>query len=184
MGGGTLALVGSEPAHPDEVLHEVRLQGLPVAVHAAATEHLEELRREFLLILDTSPQEDSVPRRVADLAMRLAELFDGLGSSENAELAAAVARGDESIDLTYFVPSLWAVACGAILDAIAEVDAYCRRGDLLTLAISDEHHRYLRWVFGEFIRQVDGAAPTSWEEWVLSEPLPAVSASGGPVRAV
>lgn len=126
MGGGTLALVGSEPAHPDEVLHEVRLQGLPVAVHAAATEHLEELRREFLLILDTS----------------------------------------------------------AILDAIAEVDAYCRRGDLLTLAISDEHHRYLRWVFGEFIRQVDGAAPTSWEEWVLSEPLPAVSASGGPVRAV
>lgn len=165
------------------MLHEVRLHGLPLAVHAAATEHLEELRREFLLILDTSPQEDSVPHRVADLARRLSERFAGLGSSENAELAAAVERGDESIDLTYFVPTLWAVACESILDAVEEVDGYCRRGELLTMSIRDEHRRYLRWVFGEFVRQVDGAPPTTWAEWVISEPLPAASASGGHVRA-
>lgn len=175
--------MGSERGHADWALHEVRLHGLPLAVHAAATEHLEELRREFLLILDTSPEEDSVPHRVAELAKRLSERFDGLGRNENAELAAAVERGDESIDLTYFVPALWAVACEAILDAVEEVDTYCRRGELLTSSISEAHRRYLRWVFGEFVRQVDGAPPTTWAEWVLSEPLPEASAAGGPVRA-
>jgi hypothetical protein len=51
---------------------------------------------------------------------------------------------------------------GALLD---EVDEYCHAGDLLTLETKPDARAFRWWYLGEFSRQLDGAAPTTWRDW-------------------
>ena len=85
----------------------------------------------------------------------------------NAAIDRAARAGEPSIDLTYHVPEAWAQACVVILDLMAEVDAWCRQGSLLTLAPPDDVVAYRRWVFGEFIRQVAGEPARPWSDDLL-----------------
>lgn len=147
-------------------LFEVRLLDLPLAVHERSRAHLDDLQREFALIVHGDHANDSVPSRVWELATSLQVRFDGLGADENAAIAAAAARGEESIDITYHVPAAWAEACVHILRMLDEVDDYCRDIKLLTLETPAEGVHYRRWVFGEFIRQVAGDPPLRWPDYL------------------
>jgi anti-anti-sigma factor len=146
-----------------------RLVGIPLAVHAHATQHMDALNRELEIIRRTDPDADTTPHRLHALSEELRAQFGGLGEAQNAELQAAIERGDDSIDLEYELPAAVADACQRLGDLLDEVDDYCREGEhLLTLVTPPEALTYRRWFLSEFIRQASGAAPTPWEDYTDS----------------
>ena len=153
-------------------LHEVRLLGVPIAVHGAAQEHSAELIREMYLIaqqLHSSGGDgisEHLPVRLVELVEELTGEYSGWTAAQDRQLEDAVASGVESIDLVYQIPSGAGAAAqhlGAMLD---DADEYCRAGQhLLTLATPPNLKRYRQWYLGEFVRQLAGEPPTPWSQY-------------------
>lgn len=150
----------------DARLLPIHVRGLPVPVHARASEHQAELQREFqLVIIGAKDRDVDVPKRLFELIEAINAQFEGLSSAQARELDEAVARGDETIDLEYALPDAVADACITLNEMLDECDDYCRRGEsLLTLATPPEALAYRRWYLGEFVAQVRGADPLPWSE--------------------
>jgi hypothetical protein len=143
----------------------IRIVGMPVPVHLRASEHGDELMREFALIAASTSDAVGVPVRLTALVEALRGRFSGFTLQPEAALAEAAARGAHTIDLEYRLPSEAidaAAELGAMLD---EADEFCRTGDLLTLATPPEALAYRRWFLGEFARQAAGEAPMAWSDY-------------------
>lgn len=157
---------------------EVRLVGFPLRIWQIANEHHEELRREFALLMLSSTHSD-VPRRLIDLIEDLTVRFAGATESGDAVRDAALARGDESVDLTFRVPVAGrdaSIAVGRMLD---EADDFCREGDqLLTLATPEPAIAFRRWYLSEFVRQIDGLPPRPWPGVEQAMGIPVESTAG------
>jgi hypothetical protein len=143
---------------------EVRIVGMPLDVYREASEHNDELMREFALIRERDPDDSrAVPRRLLALIEALSTRFAPFTAAQEAQLRTAVERGDATIDLVYRVPSTAkqaSIELGAMLD---EADRYCREGtELLTLATPPRSVAFRQWFLDQFVRQVDGGAPTPW----------------------
>ncbi|HEX6596251.1 MAG TPA: hypothetical protein VF045_04915 [Acidimicrobiales bacterium] len=156
-------MTGSEPALE---LVEIHILGMPVDAYREASEHGDELLREFALIREQEAEGGrEVPRRLLRLVDELTDRFSGFTATQTAELAEAIARGAKTVDLHYLVPPSVKNACislGAMLD---EVDEFCRQGEeLLTLATPPRAVAFRNWYLDQFIRQVDGKEPTTWRE--------------------
>jgi hypothetical protein len=143
-------------------LVEIRLIGLPVEIHRRAAEHSDELQREFALLRASSAAGADIPDRLLALIDELGTRYRGFTEGTQQELLDALERGDESIDLVYRVPRDVGDAVERLTGLLDEADAYCRNGDLLTLATPDEAAAYRRWFLTEFQRQAGGEAPTPW----------------------
>ena len=138
----------------------VRILGLPLDVYRRASEHSDELLREFALIREDNSEH--VPARLLALIEELNARFSGFTQGQTLALQEALARGDAEIDLFYEVPaeaSQAAVRLGALLE---EADEFCRAGDLLTLAAVPEGVAFRRWFLEEFVLQIDGRPPRPW----------------------
>ena len=149
----------------DAELVEVVLLELPIEVHRRASEHSDELQREFALLQASSDAGSDVPARLLALMDELHTRYQGFTAGTQQALLDAMDRGDESIDLVYRMPRdarEATIHLGHLLDA---ADAYCRAGDLLTLAAPPETLAYRQWFLGEFVRQIDGQAPLPWPEF-------------------
>ena len=150
------------PAGGAELL-DVHLLGVDLRTLSRASEHMDELVREFAYLLPETGN-NSVPRRLLDLIAELRETFTPVTAGTQALLDAAMARGDESIDLTFHVPAQARDACLHLLSLLEEADEYCRAGDLLTLETPPTARALREWYLGEFVAQIDGEAPTPWPE--------------------
>ena len=154
----------SDPAASSERI-EVRVLGAPLPLLEWARQHQESLEREFRLIALATPDDSAhVTARLVALVEELADRFGTFGQVQGA-IDAAVVQGDATIDLEYEVPESAREASlrlGALLD---EADAFCRGGELLTLATPDDCVELRRWFLGEFVAQIGGAAPTPWDRW-------------------
>ena len=161
-----------------EQMADVRLVGFPLRIWQLATEHHEELRREFALLMLSATHSD-VPRRLIDLIEDLTVRFAGATESSDAVRDEALARGDESVDLTFRVPTAGrdaSIALGRMLD---EADDFCRAGDqLLTLATPDPALAFRRWYLSEFVRQIDGLPPRPWPGVEQAIDIPLDSTAG------
>lgn len=145
----------------------VRFPALPVRVHARTTEHSDELMREFTYIRAQSvdPDAATVPAKLLDVVEELSGRYSGFTAGSQAELDAAMASGQETIDLEYRVPADVADACVHLSELLDAADDYCREGDvLLTLATPDDLVAYRRWFLEEFIRQAAGEPPRPWSD--------------------
>lgn len=143
----------------------VDLLSLPVALHARAQEHSDELRREFRLMTDGADGEDTshVPTRLLHLVRSLSVAYSGFTSAQEEELEQAVCEGTPSLDLRFTVPAAVSGAARELGVALADADEYCRAGrHLLTLATPPDLLAYREWYLGEFVSQVDGAPPRPW----------------------
>jgi len=143
-------------------LVHVRILGLPLDVYQRASEHNDELLREFALIGGDST--DHVPARLLELIEELNARFGDFTEGPTTAIQDALTRGDKQIDLLYEVPAEAAPAAvrlGALLDA---ADDFCRSGELLTLATVPESLAFRRWFLDEFVAQVDGRPPRPWSE--------------------
>ena len=153
----------------DVELVDVRIVEMDLGDYRRSQEHHDELFREFTLIASSTDDATIVPRRLLDLIAELTGQFSGFTSATSEELADAVARGDERIDLVFSLPPAARDAALRLRDLLAEADEYCRSGDLLTLAPPGDAVAFRNWYLGEFARQIDGEPPRPW---------PAVRGSG------
>ncbi|HEV2809580.1 MAG TPA: hypothetical protein VGV93_04175 [Acidimicrobiales bacterium] len=145
----------------------VRLLQFPLELYRQASEHQDELHREFALLQHPSSEDEaSVPRRLRLLIEELNDRFGDFSAGPRSALATALDRGENSIDVEYRVPPEAreaVVALGALLD---EADDFCRRGThLLTLATPPGPLALRRWYLGQFVAQIEGADPTPWDQW-------------------
>lgn len=143
-------------------LREVRLVAFPLRVHQRATEHHEELMREFQLLAIAESNGDAVPARLVSLIAELTTSYSGVASAADAERDAALARGEDTLDLVYRVPPEAAEACRRLERMLDEADAFCRAEQLLTLEAPPEAVAFRRWYLREFPAQLAGAEPTPW----------------------
>jgi hypothetical protein len=151
--------------NPQVGLITVRFPRLPVRVHARTSEHSDELMREFTYIRAQSadPAAATVPTKLLDLVEELSGRYSGFTAGSQAELDAAMASGQETIDLEYTVPADVSAACIHLNELLDAADEYCREGDvLLTLATPDDLVAYRRWFLEEFVRQAAGEEPRPW----------------------
>ncbi len=158
----------TEPAQPAAGLVSVRLLGFPLEVYRRASEHSDELLREFALIREDSSEQ--VPARLLALIDELRGRFAGFTEGPTMAIQAALGRGDRTIDLRYDVPpeaAEGALRLGALLD---EADEFCRSGDLLTLATVPGNLAFRRWYLEEFARQVAGQPPCPWPVFLDANP--------------
>ena len=154
----------SEPAPAgDAGLVDVHLLGLDLRALGKASEHMDELLREFSY-LSPATENGSVPRRLLDLIDELRQTYTPVTASTQALLDEALARGDASIDLVFQVPPAVREACIHLESLLDEADEYCRAGDLLTLETPEPARALRRWYLGQFVAQIDGEEPTPWPE--------------------
>jgi hypothetical protein len=151
----------SEPAlEVDQV--EVRLLRFPLRAYARATEHYEDLFREFaLMATSTSEHRHAVPGRLTALIETLGRRYPPQAAAVE-ERAAALARGELVGDFVLTLPRSGAEASAILDETLDEADDYCRAGDLLTLAAPAQVVEFRRWYLQEVIAQVAGRPPTPW----------------------
>lgn len=154
------------PADASTELIPVRLLELPLAEYQRSAQHHDELLREFSLIADDSQVhhegERPVPARLLALVSELRARFLSFTATATSEREQAMAEGRERVDLVFELPRAardGAASFDALLD---EADEFCRKGELLTLATPPDIARFRRWYLQEFVRQIDGEAPTPW----------------------
>jgi hypothetical protein len=152
-------------ADEDHDLRVVRILELPVPLHVRASEHGDELMREFAYLRAQAedPEAPSVPSQLLDLVDDLTSRFSGFTAATRAELDAAIAEHRPSVDLEYRVPVEAGPACVDLDRLLDEADEFCRRGEhLLTLEAPPEVVAYRHWYLEEFSRQISGAEPRAW----------------------
>lgn len=148
----------------DVGLADVHLIGFPIPLFQRSQEHSEALLREFSLILLSDDHD--VPRRLLGLIRELSAEYEQMTVETDRERDAAIDRGDESVDLTYRVPSAVAGAARHLGDLLDEADNYCRSGEhLLTMATPPDALRFRRWFLGQFIDQIGGQPPVAWSDY-------------------
>lgn len=152
---------------PEEELAEVLLERLPLAVYESSQEHWDGLMRELALVaMDTDPKRHRTPRHLLELVDRLTRDYASFTTAPDADLSAALRRGDAAIDLTYRVPRSVGRSAGELRAILDEVDAYCRSGaDLLSLERPAEVRRFHEWFLAQFVTQVAGEPGCPWPQW-------------------
>jgi hypothetical protein len=128
-------------------------------------EHQRELMREFALIqLSDDDAKADVPRRLIRLVDRHRREYAALGLPRGGGVGAALSRGEPHVDLEMDLPPAAAPAALELLQTFNEADAFCARGELLTLATPPLVVAFRGWFLGEIVRQIAGEAPTPWHE--------------------
>jgi len=140
---------------------DVVIVGLPLASYVESEQHNDALMREFALI-SRDDRASSLPRRLLDLVAEIETYFGPQVSASRAQIAAALERGDTSVDLHIRMHPRNRIFVERVVSLLEEADRYCQEGDLLTLAASDDVVRFRTWYLGEVLAQLDGAAPTPW----------------------
>ena len=145
----------------------VWLLGYPVELGMSTVEHIEDWVREFKLMAlgrDGGTSTHDVPLRLQAMVEMLTRRYGAELSEPDRQRAAAAARGDATVDLAYTSrPDAEGEAAVRGWQAmLAEVDAYCRAEDLLTLQRTPEQVRLQDWICEEFLRQLRGEPPRPW----------------------
>jgi hypothetical protein len=150
-------------------MRRVVLLDFPLREMQRAREHSEALVREFALIVHGAQDADTgVPKRLLELAAESERRYEGLNPHAEDIVEAAIARGEEFVDLELSVPYSFKQDTLDAIPVLLEVEQYCRTGDLLSLVTPDDLRLFWMWYLGEFVRQVDGETPVPWREFVAA----------------
>lgn len=162
----------------DEHRVRVELGSLPTDLLLAAKMHVDSVVREFTLAsagARTGVTGQIPPQLVEVLDTVVAGFAEARLAIKHAALAAA-RKGAEHTDITLELPPSAADAAEAYLEALAEVDAYCRARRMLTLETPPQHRVFREWYVGELVTQLRSAAagqpppkPVPFERRLLAE---------------
>jgi hypothetical protein len=145
----------------------VALLALPVPLQVRASEHVDELLREFEHLAATdSDAHAKAPGQLLRLRDDLSKRFAAFSQVQQTRLQDAITGREDTLDLHYEIPADAADACVELSAALDEADRYCAEGDyLLTLQTPPDALAYRRWYLGQFVDQIAGDPPTSWPDW-------------------
>jgi hypothetical protein len=145
-------------------LHEVHLLNVPLRLLAASREQHDEVMREFAMIaLDENFDSAHTPTRFIELIDILGRRYGAASARPDAEVDAALERGDGTIDLVYHVPEHVTEAARQLDVLMTEADEFCRQQHMLALARPQVLIDFARWYLDEFTRQVAGQQPRPWD---------------------
>jgi len=147
----------------DDPTYEVRLINVPVRVHAASRRQHDELMHEFAMLAVSLEDRSAVPVRMLDLIDTLGTRYGRAADRPDTAVDEALARGEDSVDLTYQVPAHVVDAANSLEQMMNEADEFCRQEQMLTLSRSEVQHRFAQWYLDEFRRQIAGQAPQPWD---------------------
>jgi hypothetical protein len=143
--------------------HTVRLVAVPVRVLEATRRHHDELMHEFSLLAVQENLSDDVPKRMLELIDTLGRQYANTSDRSDAQVNAAIERGDATVDVTYEVAEHVVDAAdrlGALMD---EADEFCKREQMLTLQRPPIAKEFADWYLEEFRRQIAGEPPRPWD---------------------
>lgn len=145
----------------DRQLSSVRLVGVPLELREQARVWFEGLLREFdVLAADTG---EVTPRELLAFVNDARGKFSHFAERADQALDEAYGRGERSADVELEVPPEAAPVARQMWEHIQHAEAYCRKGDLLTLTPDEEVRRYLHWYLTEIAIQIEGAPPRPWD---------------------
>ncbi|HET9557432.1 MAG TPA: hypothetical protein VFS70_09855 [Actinomycetota bacterium] len=124
--------------------------------------HNDALFRELELISIELERDNGaqVAAPLADLVDQLYRRFRGQRDSYRDVVAAALTRGDATVELTTTATPAAASGARGYLALLEQADALCRDGTLLTPEPPARVTALRRWFVEEMAAQVEGAAPT------------------------
>ena len=143
--------------------HTVRLVDVPVRVLEATRRHHDELMHEFSLLAVQEKHSDDVPKRMLELIDTLGRQYAATSDQSDAQVEAAIARGDKTVDITYEVPDHVVDAANRLGALMDEADEFCRREQMLTLQRPQIAKDFAEWYLEEFRRQIAGEPPRPWD---------------------
>jgi hypothetical protein len=145
-------------------LHRVVLRRVPVEVWQRSRDWFNGLVREFEIIASGFDIEgDAVPGVLVRFVAEIRGKFSQFTHTE-AILDQAVAASEVELDLELQIPQEAGAAASELWDLIERAEAYCRSGQLLTLAPTEEVRTFTQWYLGELTRQIDGQRGLSWPQ--------------------
>lgn len=146
-----------------EPLHTVRLGDVPTSLLLTAKSHVDDLVREFTLAASgaASGMTGEVPPALAALIEAVVHGFADARESIRRQAIIARSNGEGHVTLELRLPASAADAGEAYLQALDEVDAYCRAARLLTLETPPRHRIFRQWYVEELVSQLRRAAAGS-----------------------
>ena len=138
----------------------VRLLGMPAQIFAHYRIWYEELRRELRLLALNHGSDYPLAQQLSELTLQVEQERRQARGVDR--LDAAIAGGEERVDLEYHVPPSAPATMGRLFQLLEEVDVFCQEQRLLTLAPSAQQLALRAWYLGEFTRQAAGEPPTPW----------------------
>jgi hypothetical protein len=146
-----------------EDLVPVLLIDFPVALADRVNRHFEALQRELALIqFSDDATRAAVPRRLLEVAERATAQLAAAEIIGRERLAEEIAGGASLITIQAMMPSAASASIGTLLDFLAEADAFCREGELITVAMPADCCALRDWMLNEIVNQTRGAEPTPW----------------------
>ena len=142
-------------------LHPVHLRNVPVGLWHQSRRWFEELLREFAVVSTSSP-DTQVPRQLLDFVDDARSRFSRFSESTNLTLEEAHAQGRSNIDLSLQVPAGAGPIALELYEHVLRADEFCRRGQLLTIQLSESVRAFVEWYLGEVARQLEGGEPVPW----------------------
>jgi hypothetical protein len=149
-------------ADPTTELRTVSLVGFPLDVFMRSRQHSEALLREFAFVVDGGGDNTELPRQLLTIVTRVRARAAGLNTGAERLIETAIARGESTVDFDLVIPARIAAGAREFETLLEEVDAYCRSGELLTLASTPELQLFRRWYLREIASQAEGRPPTPW----------------------
>jgi hypothetical protein len=153
------------PAPSPPGAREVRFLGVPVDAYLELQAHNDALFRELELVgielASRGPGAAPVPAPVAGLIDRLYRPFRSQRDSYRDDVAAAQARGDQTVDLSTSASPAGVASAWSYLDLLEQADELCRTGVLLTPQPPARVRALRRWFVEQLDAQLlDGAPPS------------------------
>ncbi len=133
------------PVGGDEPLFTVRLGSVPTDLLLAAKGHVDNVLREFHLVMSGAGGPDPPPPELATLIETMARDFAVARTEIKRQAVAAEQRGDLETELVLTLPVSAAAAGERYLAALDQVDAYARSAALLTLESPPAHRVFRQW---------------------------------------
>ena len=150
-------------------MRRVVLVNFPLRVAFRAYEYKEALLREFTIVALAGGEGFEIPKRLVEIASMWEEQYSGLNPDADKRIEQAVAHGQTHLDLELMIPEAMRSDTLELAPLLSEADAYCRSGDLLTLAPTDEVRAFWIWFLLEFVRQAGGLPPHPWRDFVFAQ---------------
>lgn len=140
------------------------LRDYPLRLWAHQQEYMQDLTREFTLLLASSREVDggSAPRRLVEHAEQFDRRFGPLLTQMNDDRQAAYDAGRDRMDLQVPLVEGTREVLEEFQEVMALVDGYCSQGHMLTLARPPELIVFFDWAVSEIVAQYGGAEPTPW----------------------
>jgi anti-sigma regulatory factor (Ser/Thr protein kinase) len=144
-------------------LRTVRFAGVPVEAYLELQEHNDALFRELELIsIELAATDGAAPptsSRLAGLVDRLYRQFRSQRDGHRETVAAALARGERTVELQASASPAAVPAARAYVELLEEADELCRTDELLTPPPSAQVRSLRRWFVDQMAAQLQDEAP-------------------------